>query len=160
METIQNLALKKTTVFLFAVLFIFLQSCFILKGTNYFLILPSIFIILTYKPKLLGYTSCFLLGLINDVFAMQMVGISSFVFVTLKFFKTIYVTRSHKDYVGLLLEYLVYSMTLFLIAFSVMLILGLTTVNSLFFLSIVLLVLGFFLCDFLWLKIFGLFNKK
>ena len=160
MESFQNTALQKTTIFIFAVLFIFLQSVFILKGTNYFLILPSVFIILTYKPKLLGYTACFVLGLINDIVAMQMIGVSSIIFVVMKFLKSVYVTRSYKDYVGLLLEYLAYSMSLFMLAFMVMLSLDLTTLNIMFFLSIVLLILGFFLCDFLWLKIFGLFNKK
>lgn len=160
MEQFQNLTAQKLTVFAFAVLFIILQSCFILKGTNYFLILPSIFLILTYKPELLGFGGCFLLGLINDVFAMQMLGVSSLMFVVLKFFKTVHVSRSHKDYIGLLMEYCIYGLSIFLTAFVVMLFLDLTTVNGLFFLSILLLLLGFFITDFLWLKIFGLFNKK
>lgn len=160
MEQFQNLTLQKVTIFTFAVLFIMLQSCFILKGTNYFLILPSIFLILTYKPSLLGYGTCFMLGLINDIFAMQMLGVSSIMFVTLKFFKSVNVSRSHKDYIGLLIEYCIYGFAIFLSAFVVMLALGLTTVDGTFLLSLFLLLLGFFICDYLWLKIFGLFNKK
>tara|TARA_Y100001960_G_scaffold297063_1_gene343122 strand:+ start:1472 stop:1954 length:483 start_codon:yes stop_codon:yes gene_type:complete len=160
MEQFQNLTYQKLTVFLFAVFFIIFQSCFLLKGTNYFLILPSLFLVLTYKPKLMGYGTCFALGLINDIFAMQMLGVSSIMFIVLKFAKTVNVSRSHKDYVGLLMEYCIYSLTIFLSAFVVMLMLDLTTVDGIFFLSILLLLLGFFICDFLWLKIFGLFNKK
>jgi len=160
MEQFQNLTVQKIVIFTFAVLFILLQSCVVLQGTNYFLILPSIFLILTYKPKLLGYSGCFFLGLINDVFSMQILGISSAVFILLKFLKTVNVTRSYKDYGDLLKEYLLYSMSLFLIAFSILLSLGFSTVNSLLFLSIALLILGFFICDFLWLKIFRLFNKQ
>lgn len=160
MEQFQNLTTQKITVFLFAILFIILQTCFALKGINYFLILPSIFLILTYKPKLMSYEMCFVLGLINDVFAMQLLGVSSIMFVILKFMKAVHISRSYKDYMGLLIEYCIYGLSIFLSAFVVMLLLGLTTVNGMFFLSILLLLLGFFICDYLWLKIFGLFNKK
>lgn len=160
MEQFQNLTAQKLTVFAFAVVFIILQTCFMLKGTNYFLILPSIFLILTYKPDLLGFGACFILGLINDVFAMQMLGVSSIMFIVIKFLKTVHVSRSHKDYVGLLMEYCIYAFAIFLTAFIVMFMLDLTTFDQRFFLSILLLLLGFFITDFLWLKIFGLFNKK
>ncbi|HAG53569.1 MAG TPA: hypothetical protein DCL21_07270, partial [Alphaproteobacteria bacterium] len=89
MERFQDLTVQKIVIFVFAVLFILLQSVVVLQGTNYFLILPSIFLILTYKPKLLGYSGCFALGLINDIFAMQVLGISSIVFIILKFLKTV-----------------------------------------------------------------------
>jgi|TARA_Y100001960_G_scaffold73285_1_gene77904 cell shape-determining protein MreD len=160
MEQMQNSTTQKLTVFAFAVLFILVQSCFLLKGSNYFLIMPSVFLILTYKPKLLGYTGCFILGLLNDIFAMQLVGVSSMLFVILKFMMSQGVSRAHKDYIGLLKEYLLYSLTLFLGSFVIMLMFDFTTVDSQFFLSLILLIMGFFICDFLWLKIFGLFNKK
>ena len=160
MEQMQNSTTQKLTVFAFAVLFILVQSCFLLKGSNYFLIMPSVFLILTYKPKLLGYTGCFVLGLLNDIFAMQLVGVSSMLFVILKFMMSQGVSRAHKDYIGLLKEYLLYSLTLFLGSFVIMLMFDFTTVDSQFFLSLILLIMGFFICDFLWLKIFGLFNKK
>ncbi|PPR08942.1 MAG: hypothetical protein CFH44_00549 [Proteobacteria bacterium] len=160
MEQMQNSTTQKLTVFAFAVLFILVQSCFLLKGSNYFLIMPSVFLILTYKPKLLGYTGCFVLGLLNDIFAMQLVGVSSMLFVILKFMMSQGVSRAHKDYMGLLKEYLLYSLTLFLGSFVIMLMFDFTTVDSQFFLSLILLIMGFFICDFLWLKIFGLFNKK
>jgi hypothetical protein len=160
MGNFNNLTTQKIVVFTFAVLFIILQSCFDAKGTNYFLILPSVFLVLTYKPQLLSYFACFALGFINDIFAMQVLGMSSVMFVVLKFIKTVIVSRSHKNYIDLLKEYCIYGLSIFVSAFLVMLVFGAATLNSAFILSIILLILGFFITDYLWLKIFGLFNKK
>lgn len=159
MVYVRNMGYQKAIVLFFAVIFIILQTCFTIKGTNIFLIFPSVFLILTFKPKLLSYSGCFALGLVNDVFAIQMLGVSSVIFVALKYFKTINVTRGYKSYHDLLTEYLIYATCVFIVTSVVAIVLGNAVLNFSLLISAILLTLGFFVCDFLWLKIFRLISS-
>ena len=160
MENLSNIKVQRLTTFGLVVLFIILQTFFPLKGTGFFLTLPSIFMLITYKPDNLNYGSCFLLGVINDLFCMQVLGLSSIVFISLRFFKMFNNNILAKSYVSLLKEYLAYSYILLIFVYSFTLVLKLHEFDLVVLLGIALLqFFGFLICHFLWQKIFDLFDE-
>ena len=160
MHTAFDLKVQKLIIFIALACCIVLQSVFTIDQAVFLFSLPSIFLVLTFKPDLLGFKGCFLLGILNDIFAMQTLGVSSIVFVTLKYFKSVYVSGAYKYYKDLFYQYLVYCGTLLTCYLTVMLFLRLIKFDMSIIVSYVMLILGFFVCDFLWLKVFRFVNKQ
>lgn len=158
METIYSIRLQKVMIFCLIIVMIIAQTFFSLNGSAFFFSLPSVFLVLTFKPKLLGYFACFALGIINDLFCMQILGLSSAVFVLFKYLKTIKISGAYKHYQELFIEYVVYSFTTMFLIFIVLLMLGLIELNWTMLFSLLLLVLGFFIADYIWLKTFRFLN--
>jgi len=160
MESLSNIRIQKLIILSFVILFIILQTFFPMKGIGFFLVLPSIFMLLTYKPDSISYGSCFILGLINDMFSMQLLGVSSIVFLSFRFIKILNGNISSKDYLGVLKEYLVYAYILLISVYLFMLSLGVYEFDLVSLLTILLIQLfGFFVCYYAWIKIFEMLEK-
>ncbi|MCP4355822.1 MAG: hypothetical protein GY793_09385 [Proteobacteria bacterium] len=160
MENLNNIIIQKLTIFGLVILFIIAQTFFPMKGIGLFLVLPSIFMLLTYKPDSMKYGSCFMLGLINDIFCMQLLGLSSIVFISLRFCKILSGNASSKSYWLILKEYLFYAYILLIVIYSFTLIIQIHEFNIMNMVSISLMqFFGFFVCYYLWSRIFELLDK-
>lgn len=160
MDSLNNTIVQRLTIFGFLVLFIVIQTFFVVKGTGYFLIFPSLFLILTYKPESLGYGSCFILGVLNDLFSFQVLGISSVIFLFLKFFKLYFNASPAKTIWSLFGEYLAYSYFSFALVYFTFILFKLNDFSLLFvFFFLFIQALGFFICKYLWFKIFLILDE-